>query len=235
MKIKVVKAQRLYLRIAEQISFQIQDGSLERGARLPSERDLAHRFQVSRPTIREAMIALELAGLVEVRSGSGVYVRESVNFLSDFKYQNDPGPMEILEARLYFESEAAALAAERITELELGHLDRALRSLCDADSKNKEHEDRQFHLIVAAATHNSAIESTVRWLWDLRDRSQVSQYFHERLRSVGIHPAIADHQLIYRAIAQRDKVAARSAMKDHLQRVMDVILADESEMTKSSS
>ena len=74
MKIEAVKVRRLYLQVAEQLARFVSEGELKPGDRLPSERDLAQRFAVSRPTIREAMIALEISGLVEIRSGSGVYV-----------------------------------------------------------------------------------------------------------------------------------------------------------------
>ena len=73
MKVEAVKVRRLYLEVAGQIETLIRSGEIKPGERLPSERDLAASFEVSRPTIREAMIALEIAGLVEIRTGSGIY------------------------------------------------------------------------------------------------------------------------------------------------------------------
>ncbi|NND68603.1 MAG: FadR family transcriptional regulator, partial [Halioglobus sp.] len=104
MEIRAIKVQRLYLQVAEQLRALIDSGCFAVGERLPSERDLAQRFEVSRPTIREAMIALEIAGLVEVRSGSGVYVKARGGPTS-LAETADPGPFEILEARKLIEGE----------------------------------------------------------------------------------------------------------------------------------
>jgi len=101
--IQAIKVQRLYLQVASQLQDLIDTGAFAPGTRLPSERDLAGQFGVSRPTIREAMIALEIAGLVDVRSGSGVYVSDppaSPTLLADSEY---PGPFEILQARKLIE------------------------------------------------------------------------------------------------------------------------------------
>lgn len=224
MKIEAIKVQRLYLQVADQITEQIHTGTIAYGQRLPSERELATSFGVSRPTIREATVALELAGLVEVRSGSGVYVLRPKTALQKVKEEGDPGPIEILEARLLFESDAAALAAERASDQLIEALGQSLLSLSEAGVGAKELHDREFHLTIAHASGNSAIESTITWLWDLRDASAVSQFFHERLRSAGVEPVIADHKAIYDAIVARDPEAARSAMHEHLNRVMSVVL-----------
>ena len=99
MQIQAIKVQRLYLQVAQQLQDLVSAGKFAVGTRLPAERDLAAQFGVSRPTIREAMIALEIAGLVEVRSGSGVYV-QAVNVKpSKLNMGEAPGPFEILEAR----------------------------------------------------------------------------------------------------------------------------------------
>lgn len=235
MKIEAVKVQRLYLQVANQLSEQIQSGNLQTNSRLPSERDLASRFGVSRPTIREAMIALEVSGLVEVRSGSGVYVKPQESQSSPSLLQDDsPGPIEILEARLHFEAEAAALAATRISLKDLEQLKDSLQALSQENdsSAGKEHADRAFHLLIAKACNNSAVLSTITWLWELRDDSQISQFFHDKLRKAGIKPVIADHQEIVDAIAAGDPERARQAMQQHLNRVMQVVLADDAAASK---
>src|SRR5690606_13454138 len=100
---QAVPIKRLYLHVADQLSAMIRSGELKIGQRLPSERDLAARFSVSRPTVREAIVTLEVMKLVEVRPGSGVYVREAVG--SRIEVPEDlPGPFEILEARKVLES-----------------------------------------------------------------------------------------------------------------------------------
>src|SRR3954470_19599760 len=114
----MVEPRRLYEQISRKLAKSIADGEYAVGDRLPSERELAQNFKISRPTVREAIIALELDGLVEVRVGSGVYVmsRQPPGGREGAK---DIGPFELLEARHAIEGEAAALAAERIDDEQL--------------------------------------------------------------------------------------------------------------------
>ena len=106
MKVEAVKVRRLYLEVAGQIETLIRSGEIKPGERLPSERDLAASFEVSRPTIREAMIALEIAGLVEIRTGSGIYALPLKQSPEAITIDDVPGPFEVLEARLLIETDA---------------------------------------------------------------------------------------------------------------------------------
>src|ERR1700735_3182305 len=110
-----VDTRKLYRQVADSIMASIKSGDFKPGARLPSERDLAASFKVSRPTIREAMIALEIRGLVESRHGSGIYVTDHppAQIGAD---DLDIGAFELTEARRLFEGEAAALAATTLTD-----------------------------------------------------------------------------------------------------------------------
>jgi DNA-binding FadR family transcriptional regulator len=215
---------RLYLQIAEQLSEMIHSGQIAVGERLPSERDLAGRFDVSRPTIREALIALEVSDLVEIRSGSGVYVRENPDVHSLNSALNEPGPFEILEARMVVEGETAALAAQRISQPELHQLRGLLKQMsvsAGSDAERSESADEQFHLVIAEACRNSALSTTVQWLWGLRNRSETSAAFHAKLRERGSQPIVADHQAIFDALQRKQPLQARKAMQQHLRRVMD--------------
>src|SRR3954462_13932785 len=104
MPFQAVVSQRLYQQVAQQISDLIRSGELPSGERLPAERDLAKRLGVSRPTIREAMVALEIAKFVEIRTGSGVYVRAAATSAPDdparARFDSGPGPFDLLTARL---------------------------------------------------------------------------------------------------------------------------------------
>ena len=170
-QIQAIKVQRLYLQVAQQLQQLIASGEFKVGKRLPAERDLASQFGVSRPTIREAMIALEIAGLVEVRSGSGVYVTGQRSQAGNLGDDQEPGPFEILEARRMFESEACALAAERISDAQLDELDTLLVRMQDENQsiEDAEEADHRFHCIIAEASGNSAIAATIYWLWQLRN------------------------------------------------------------------
>ncbi|MCG8371576.1 MAG: FCD domain-containing protein [Proteobacteria bacterium] len=198
---------------------------MRRGDRLSSERELASRFDVSRQTVREALVALEVAGIVEIRLGSGVYVRSTTVTEAHPGYEDEPGPLEILEARKSFEGEAAALAAERIGNEELQQLQSRLRLMREAaekgDTEQTEDHDRRFHLAIAEASRNSAVHSTVDRLWRLRSKSEISRSFHARAREQGSKPNIADHERILRALVRREPEAARDAMRTHIGRVYD--------------
>jgi len=223
--------ERLYLKVAQQLSQQIRDGKIEAGQRLPSERDLASRFGVSRPTIREAMIALEIADMIEIRSGSGVYVRSIPSKDGDELPDDAPGPLELLEARYHFEGDAAALAAKRASKAEITEMERALSEMESENLQAESHEgaDEIFHLSIAAVTRNSAIHAAIRRLWELRRMTEMSVFFHEKLRNQGIKPVIRDHRAILEAIKKRDPAGARAAMQSHLKRVIDVIVEDGNE------
>lgn len=224
MKLEAVSVQRLYVQIAQQLLGLIHLGDIAPGQRLPSERDLATRFNVSRPTIREAMIALEVSNIVEVRSGSGVYVLPKASD-TELKVMPDlPGPYEILEARALIEGEATALAAERMSNEQLDELGQLLRELISeidrGDIESAEKIDQCFHLKIAQGSHNSALLGSITSLWELRNQSQIATVFHRHAREEGSTPSQEEHQNILDAITRRDPEAARDAMTTHLERVV---------------
>jgi GntR family transcriptional repressor for pyruvate dehydrogenase complex len=216
---------KLYRQVADSILAQIKSGEYEPGARLPSERDLAANFKVSRPTIREAMIALEILGWVDSRHGSGIYVTEHLpeQVRAD---DLDIGAFELTEARRLFEGEAAALAATTITDAELAELVAILRDMIRENKRREPGEmaDRRFHVAIARATRNTAITTVVENLWDIRYRSPLCRHMLERARSVGVQPRIGEHRHILAALRKRNPKEARKAMRDHLARVIDGLL-----------
>src|SRR5271163_2662901 len=112
MPIQVIEPRRLYLQIADQIRSLITAGEFSPGSRLPAERELAKRFGVSRPSMREALIALEVEGYVDVRPGSGIVVRTPSSVALDGS--GEEGPLEVLRARMLIEGEIAAEAAKEM-------------------------------------------------------------------------------------------------------------------------
>lgn len=218
--------QRLYERIAQKLASSIARGEYKVGQRLPSERELAQNFSVSRPTIREAIIALELDHLVEVRVGSGVYVTNTEP-PGGKAGATDIGPFELLEARRSIEGEVCALAATRIDDAQLAEL----AALVDEMRTENEHDvmlsedaDRRFHEVIAAATQNSGMIAVVKMLWDARTRSPQSRSLSAKVRATGVKPRIDEHTAILKALKQRDAEGAREAMRDHLTRVIDALL-----------
>lgn len=216
---------KLYQQVALTIANDIATGRRAVGARLPSERDLAEELGVSRPTVREAMIALEMRGLVEARPGSGVYVTDAGT--AGPAPDLDIGAFELTEARRLFEGEACALAARTITDEELVELEAVLNEMVGENTLATpigEQADRRFHLLIAQATRNSAIQMTVETLWDLRYRSPLCAVMLERARQVGVRPLIEDHQVILDALKLRSPHAARQAMRAHLGNVIEGLL-----------
>lgn len=217
---------RLYQKVAHALAREIHGGRYVNGQRLPAERDLAHRFDVSRPTIREAIIALEITGLVDVRQGSGVYVRDVDG--DDSRLSGlDIGPFELIEARMLIESEIAALAAEHITDRQLEQLDSIIEEmrLENARGVTGEMADRKFHLSIARATNNSAIVAVLEQLWDFRYHSEMCVRLMNQVRSTGVKPIIREHTAIVDALRSRDGSMARAAMRAHLSQTSEGLLA----------
>src|SRR6218665_1702820 len=191
--LEAVSAQRLYRLIAERIAQKIRAGGFPVGSRLPAERELAELLQVSRSSVREALIALELSGYVEVRVGSGVYVTTargpgmpalaaSGNAPGVADSASGIGPFELLQARLLIEPECAAYAACKGTQGQRAKVRQAQRALSDAGAGK--HLDRAFHAAIAAACGNAALEAVVLHLWNLAEASPV----YERLRPDFVDP-----------------------------------------------
>jgi DNA-binding FadR family transcriptional regulator len=223
---KPTRQARLYQYVAERLARAIAGGTYKTGDRLPAERELAAAYSVSRPTIREAIIALELDGLVEVRIGSGVYVGEG-RPSGGIQVAMDIGAFELTEARLLIEGEVAGLAATQISDEELGDLDTLLAQMAVANLKSAgagEMVDRQFHEAIARATGNSALLASVEQLWTIRNRSPQCVRSFEKTRAKGYVPVVEEHEAIVAALRARDADAARAAMRDHLSRVLDYLL-----------
>lgn len=218
---------KLYRRIADTVAEAIEAGQYKLGDRLPTERELAEQFGVSRPTLREAMIALEMLGMIEARHGLGIYVTGNVR-PSAPAASADPdieiGAFELIEARRLFEGEAAALAATSITDEQLAALEALMERMAVEDEVRGEDADREFHMTIARATGNGAIIATIENLWDWRHRSPLARNILTRARGMGLEPRIHEHRRVFEALKARDPHAARQAMRDHLERVIDHLL-----------
>lgn len=215
---------RSYQRLATQLLGLIGQGEFKLGERLPSERALAERFDVSRTSVREAMIALELQGVVEVRGGSGIYVTQvrSGSTTLAFMPENGPGPFELLRARCLIESEIASVAAETRKDSDLDRIFTALSEMREhIDNKEaNEAADQLFHLRIAESTGNSVLLQMVSAMWAQAKGpvwTKIEHHFHTPELRMASH---ADHQRIFKALLARDPIAARAAMRAHLERVI---------------
>jgi GntR family transcriptional repressor for pyruvate dehydrogenase complex len=219
---------RLYKRVADELRAAILAGTYTPGRRLPAERELAEMYSVSRPTVREAVIALELQGLVEVRVGAGVFVLEpgAAERLRGAGPELTIGPFELMEARKIIESETAALAATLIDDEQLERLDRIIDRM---EEENRleiggESADHQFHVAIAEATGNSALAAVIDNLWVIRETSPMMNNVLTKARSKGVKPMVDEHRKILAALRQHNPAAARAAMQGHLTRVIDELL-----------
>jgi len=204
----------------------IDSGEFPVGGRLPPERELAERFKVSRPTVREAIIALEALGRVQVKTGSGVYVLEhqeaSTNGLGHIS------PFELTESRALVEGEAAALAANLITEAELKELE---QSLLDMAQENDHGEladgdaDRTFHQIIAGATRNAMLVSIIEHMWHVRNHAPQVFRAYKAICEMDGATRVEEHEQIYKALVKRDAQAARAAMHEHFARILHKLIA----------
>ena len=218
MPIQAVEAQRLYQQIAQQLRLLISSGEFKPGSRLPAERELASQLGVSRPSVREALIALEVEGWVEVRTGSGVYVLARTAAQRQRLGATEWGPLEVIRARRLVEGEIAALAAQAMQPEHLHHLQQAIEAMeQDAQAGRAPLEgDRAFHLTLAAACSNAVLSDTVTQFWDARKGP-----LFERLGDYFETPdswrcAIEEHRRILSALQAGDAEAARQAMQHHM-------------------
>jgi DNA-binding FadR family transcriptional regulator len=224
MSIETIDNRRLYRQIADHMIHLLEAGEYQAGERLPAERVLAERFAVSRPTMREALIALEVEGWVEIRGGSGVFVlnRPEAPVVALAPPASDllpPGPFEVLFARDLIEPDIAALAARNATAGHLTTLSRALSEMvcCSATDARRLEYDREFHFALADASGNGALLLAMQALWTprvqpvylrLEDHFQNEQVWQR---------AIIGHRKILEAVKQGDAKAARLAMRYNLQ------------------
>lgn len=219
MPLQSIAPQRLYRQIADQLRELIASGEFAVGARLPAERDLAQQLGVSRPSVREALIALEVEGWVEVRTGSGVYVIERGERRAPAPAaEAEWGPLELIRARRVVEGETAAIAAQQRKRTHLDALARALDTMRELAGRNVMplEGDRAFHIAIVEACDNTVLTETVQGFWDSRRGpifTRLGGYF-ETVPSWRM--AIAEHEAIRDAITARDAEAARAAMHVHM-------------------
>ena len=214
---------RLYEQVAEQISRWNEDNGLQPGDRIPPERELAARLGVSRATLSQALVALEVVGVVAVRHGDGTVVRATGTgrVVESIRAHADRLP-EIIDTRDALETKLAALAAERRTPDDLARIDEALGLMAaDVEAGGRGVEgDERFHAAVTAAAHSPLLASLMGEIAGLvRETRLESLSQPERPRS-----SLAGHRAIAEAIRAGDPAAASQAMHAHVAMVSDVAL-----------
>ena len=222
MPIKTIEPQRLYRKIAEQLRALISAGEFAVGTRLPAERELAKQLGVSRPSVREALIALEVEHVIEVRTGSGIYVLKPTARAPARKKAAaaEWGPLELMRARELVESEVAALAARNAKKADLQLIGAALQQMREQVAKGliPRQGDEAFHHAIAQACGNDVLRDTVHGYWQARRGplfERLGDYFEDQS---SWDNALLEHAAVLEAIRAHDAGAARSAMQRHLKK-----------------
>jgi GntR family transcriptional repressor for pyruvate dehydrogenase complex len=216
--LQAIESRRLYRQIADHVRALIDSGEFQAGARLPAERELAEKLGVSRPSVREALIALEVEHVVEVRGGAGVFVQAPGTRGDARRSVPVPGPFDVIRARWIIESEAAALAASNATPAHLKRMKSAFTEMQRAHTHTPEATaaDQRFHLCIAEASGNGALSMVVQQLWEQRTGELYMQLESHFVGETIWREAVREHGELLRAIASRDPAAARTAMQLHM-------------------
>jgi len=238
MPFQAVATQRLYEQVAGQVTDLVARGEFKPGDRLPPERDLAKLLGVSRPTVREAMIALEMAGLVEVRVGAGTFVTDKAkntgesNGATNGRLFEGAGssPFELIAARRTIEPEVAVLAAQLATPAEIAAIAETIAMIGAAkDTPAHRAADHLFHLRVGLASHNAVLTAIVDECWAdmyspmFERMGAITGLIASRCSPQQRDQTKLEHGDVYRAIAARDGAAARAAMNRHLEGVERIL------------
>jgi GntR family transcriptional regulator, transcriptional repressor for pyruvate dehydrogenase complex len=236
---KVIRTSRLYEQIVQQIEDSILNGTLKAGDQLPSERDLALKFGVSRTAVREAVKALHEKGLVEAYSGRGTFitngtsqaVTQSINLM--MRIDQIEGSENLAQVRQILEPEIAALAATRIQEPQLALMREAFTVMNNAlkDPDAYIEADLDFHLALAEAAENPLILSLLDSIVGLLREQRLKIFFHESGPERGQY----HHARILAAIEKRDPDASRAAMREHLEQVREDSSAEQGRAGRSDS
>jgi DNA-binding FadR family transcriptional regulator len=220
MPIQVIESRRLYVQIADQIRSLIAVGEFPPGSRLPAERELAKRFGVSRPSMREALIALEVEGYVDVRPGSGIVVTTPKSEAPDCS--GDEGPLEILRVRRLIEGAIAAEVAPAIDQRDIAALEKILLAMeREATAPARLAADRQFHHYIAAKLENKVLLRLLTGLLEQAERPWARQFAIHFDNAKTWAAVFAEHHEIVASLAARDPERARNAMCDHLRKAHD--------------
>ena len=225
-KLTATNKQKVYEIIFQKIEHDIVSGNLKMGERLPSERELAAQYGVSRTSIREALRLLELNNLIEIRQGDGTFVKTNAqqtfqNQLSNVVLNTDQTTLyEMLETRLILESQCATLAALRATGKDLENIARTLEMMKNTnDEEIGIQADLDFHMAIAKATNNNVLAQLIAsFAPHMRNTIEVTRK-HRLSSTANITRTFEEHKAIYIAISRGESEQAKTLMEDHIRTI----------------
>lgn len=227
---------RLYQSIAEDLKNKIAEGEYPVGSKLPPERVIAQDFGISRTVVREAVIMLEIEGIVSVRKGSGIQVISTNTIQMDsgnsrtetalrllLSEMEKAGPFEMLQARQMVECMIVELAAKNITNEDIAELEAIQLRAQHEDRARDSSWDRDFHIRLAEATGNSVLTVLVQLMWEGRSENPLWKNLHSHIEEKDLNSWCAEHQLIMDALIARDPASARKAMWAHIESTKEAL------------
>jgi GntR family transcriptional repressor for pyruvate dehydrogenase complex len=211
---------RLYQITADRLREHIRKHDIKPGSRLSPERDLAQLLGVSRPSLREALIALEIEGSVEIRMGSGIYVCEHLLGVKGKTLTLGESPSELMQARALIEGECVMLACLHGSKADYRYLQACIDKMREGVEKGVPalEDDRKFHQRLAKMSGNSTLVRIITSLFEER-YSPLSAHISEHSENRQTWAtAVTEHEAILRAVQARDLIGAQTAMRQHLRK-----------------
>ncbi len=218
-----VKTKKVYMKIVEQVRDLIKEGKLKPRDKLPPEQVLAEKFGTSRPSVREALSALEILGITESRGGKGNFIKDNLDTpLYEQKFrelEEEESPFELLEARKAVETEIVDLAAKKATKEDIDAIYESLYKMKGAMSNIPKmmELDREFHMNIARAAHNNLLFSMMTYLSNLLNE-KLWINMKEKTWNLPGYPQkyLKEHTGIFNAIKNKDSKNARKQVSHHL-------------------
>jgi len=218
-----VKTKKVYMKIVEQVRDLIKEGKLKPRDKLPPEQVLAEKFGTSRPSVREALSALEILGITESRGGKGNFIKDNLDtLLYEQKFrelEEEESPFELLEARKAVETEIVDLAAKKATKEDIDAIYESLYKMKGAMSNIPKmmELDREFHMNIARAAHNNLLFSMMTYLSNLLNE-KLWINMKEKTWNLPGYPQkyLKEHTEIFNAIKNKDSKNARKQVSHHL-------------------
>lgn len=229
-----IKSTRVYKQVIDQIQQMIGNGQLNKGDKLPSERQLAEQLMVSRSSIREALRALEIIGLVEVRQGEGNFIKESfddclVQPLSMMFMLQESHPREIVDLRKAIEVEAAYRAAQRITDEEISELNLLIQEFrkysLAGNEKMSVELDKELHYKICNIANNYLFTSILNMVSVLMDNLIEDARGIILMKEENKEELILQHENIVKGLSRKKPEEAAEAMGTHIEFIIDEYLA----------
>ncbi|PFN98738.1 transcriptional regulator [Bacillus sp. AFS076308] len=224
MNFNPVSSKKLYMQIYNQILSEIQSGSFKIGDKLPAERELCEMFGVSRAPIRQALSALELNGIIYSRQGEGVYVKSN-QLATDQSFFKSITPEDIVEARMNIEPLIVKFAAQRATDEDIEELRSTIKQMEDETRAGVyvPETDEKLHCGIAKASHNDLFINIMTAIINAMKQQEMWKFIRDRTvtrpdyRDVNFR----EHQLLIKAIEERNEKEAVKIMTNHMQNLYD--------------